>query len=109
VDDAAQIVCGTGNEFTFLRAPTTTLVERESNALELLRRAIWHLNQQGMTAGRQQNPSGVISTDKLTVQIAGVFRAFDIFAAYDDYAIAMVTQFNETSPVHYVADAGVPD
>jgi len=48
-------------------------------AAELLRRAIWHLHLAGYQSGRQRNPSGAISNDKLTIAIDGAWRAYDIF------------------------------
>jgi hypothetical protein len=104
-----QIVCGTGNEFSALKNPTATLDEREANAVELLRRMIWHLRLAGFTAGRQQNPSGAISKDKLTVVVESTLRAYDVFFDFDNFEQALGTQMLETAPANLVDDAGIPD
>lgn len=105
---AGMIVCGTGQEYSSLRAPAVDQATRDANVVELLLRCIWHLQQAGFTAGRQINPSGAISSDKLTVQIAGEMRVYDIFS--------LVT-FDTEVPMHmlqiggaqYLADPGVAD
>lgn len=106
---AGQIVCGTGNEHSALKNPTADLSTRDANATQLLRRMIWHLKQAGFTAGRQQNPSGAISKDKLTVIVDAVLRAYDVFSDYDNFATALKTQMSETAPAVLVDDAGIPD
>lgn len=106
---AGQIICGTAKEWSALRAVTIDLPTRQANAEELLLRIIWHLNLAGFTAGRQKNPSGVISTDKLTVQIDGVFRAYDVFIGYDDFTMIMQTYVGQVFPASYIAEAGTAD
>jgi hypothetical protein len=108
---AGEIVCGTGAEFPALLAATPDLPTREANALQLLRRMIWHLNQYGYTAGRQRNPSGLLSKDKLSVQIPGeaTYRAYDVFFSFDSYATAMGTQMAQVFPPNYDADGGIAD
>jgi hypothetical protein len=105
---AGQIVCGTAQEFPNLVAATKNQATRDKNALELLLRMIWHLQQAGFTAGRQRNPSGVVSEDKLTVQIEGAFRAYDVFQGVD-FSSQMPVQMNQVFPPDYVASAGKAD
>jgi hypothetical protein len=106
-----RIVCGTGVEFASLKAATVDLPTREANAEELVRRMIWHLQQKGFTAGRQRNPSGVISKDKLTFKVPGEpsYRAYDVFIALDDYTTTLQTHMGQVFPADYVADAGIAD
>lgn len=106
-----MIVCGTGNEFAALKAVTVDLPTREANAEELVRRMIWHLQQHGFVAGRQNNSSsGVrISSDKLTVQVDGVWWAYDVMGAWDDFTEAISTRMGPVAPARYIADGGVAD
>lgn len=106
---AGQIVCGTGNEFPALRNPTATINERDANAEELMLRAVWHLRTAGFLAGRQQNPSGILSRDKLTIEIDGVVRAYDIFLGKGNFAVQMQTQMLEVGPPVMIDDPGIPD
>jgi len=108
---AGMIVCGTGQEFSALRAPTVDLPTRDANAAELLRRMIWHLQQAGFTAGRQKNPSGAISNDKLTFQVPGetLFRAYDVFTSKGAFLQTMGTQMLQVFPANYQVDGGIPD
>lgn len=105
---AGQIVCGTANEFSSLLAPVVDQATRDANALELLERMIWHLQLAGFTAGRQRNPSGVLSTDKLTVQIDGVMRAYDVMSL-TDYTLPLTSHMVQVFPASYVVDGGTPD
>ena len=106
---AGQIIGGTANEWIALRNPTATVAERETNAVELLRRMIWHLQQAGFTAGRQQNPSGLLSRDKLAVEVDSVVRAYDVFLAFDDNTIQMGVYAGEVPSPNLVPDAGIAD
>ena len=105
---AGQIVCGTANEYSALTAVTADQPTRDANVLQLLLRMIWHLNHAGFTAGRQKNPSGVISTDKLTVQISGTFRAYDVFSLVP-YTQPLPVHMVQVFPAGYVAEPGTPD
>ena len=73
----------TANEFPNLTAPRNTTDEGVAAAQELLRRMIWHLQLAGFQAGRQRNPSGAVSSDKLTILINGSWHAYDIFTDWD--------------------------
>lgn len=106
---AGQIVCGTGHEFSALLNATPDLATRDANAQELVLRMIWHLKQAGFTAGRQKNPSGAISNDKLTVVVDGITRAYDVLGAKGDITQAMSTTMGEVAPPNMVDDAGIPD
>jgi len=106
---AGQIICGTGNEFSALKNATADLATRQANAEQLLRRMIWHLREAGFTAGRQKNPSGAISNDKLCVVVDGVTRCYDVFIAYDAYTVPMATTMTEVSGANLQDDAGWPD
>jgi len=105
---AGQITCGTGNEFSALKNPTASLAARDANQEELLERMIWHLHQAGFEAGRQQNPSGVISKDKLCIVVDSVLRAYDVFPGAA-YTAPLTTQMIEVHPPHLVTTAGTPD
>lgn len=104
---AGLIIGGTANEYPALTAPTSDQATRDANMLELLLRMIWHLNLDGYTAGRQRNPSGVLSTDKLCVVEDGVTRAFDVFTGV--YTGTMTVQAIQVSPANLVPDAGLTD
>lgn len=75
---AGMIVCGTGAEYASLLAPAVDQPTRDANVLTLLGRVIWHLQLAGFTAGKQMNPSGAISTDKVALVINGANVAYDI-------------------------------
>lgn len=106
---AGMVIRGTGNEFPALLAATVDLPTREANAEELLGRIIWHLQQAGIPAGRQRNPSGAISKDKLTLQVVGGWYAYDVFLDFDAFADPMVMIVHEVFPANTVADGGIPD
>ena len=105
---AGQIVGGTVHEFSGLLAPVATQAQRDANLAEMLSRMIWHLRTAGFTAGKQQNPSGAISGDKLTVEVDGVMRVYDVLSdrPLTDSADA---HMNEVPLPKFVDDAGTPD
>lgn len=108
---AGRIVCGTGGEFPALKAPVADLPTRQANSEQLLLRMIWHLQQHGFTAGRQRNPSGLVSKDKLTFRVPGEpsYRAYDVFIAHDDFTTELQTYMGQVFPADYVADPGTAD
>jgi hypothetical protein len=110
---AGQIVCGTGVEWASLKVTTVDLPTREANAIELLGRMIWHLQNGSpvvqFESGRQRNPSGAISNDKLTIRIKAIWHAYDVFLAWDDFTVPLVTQMQEVFPADPIPDGGVPD
>jgi len=107
-DRARQVVLGTGQEFPGLTATFPSDSQAEAAAVELLRRTIWHLHLAGFDAGRQRNPSGAISDDKLTIFINGSWRAYDIFSlGYAGHATTV--HFDQVSPPNPIPDGGIPD
>jgi hypothetical protein len=104
---AEQIVRATGDEFSCLLAVFPTEDEALVNAEQLLRRMIWHLESAGFQADRQKNPSGLISKDKLTINIGG-WRVWDIMTLGYANVAGRVT-FNEITGANPVADSGIPD
>ena len=70
---------------------------------------IWHLQLAGFQAGRQRNPSGVLSNDKLTVFADGAWHAYDVFNDLGAPGVPMKVQFWEVTPPNYFADPGIPD
>ena len=106
--EAGKIVCGVGFEFPSLLAPVADDVARQDQAEEFVLRAIWHLQQAGFTAGRQQNPSGLLSKDKLAVIVDGITRVYDVLTL-NDFSVAMDTQMVEVPAPNLVPDPGTPD
>jgi hypothetical protein len=79
-DRAKQVVLGTGKEFPQLTRVFGSEGEAVGAADQLLRRILWHLQLAGYQANGQKNPSGAISSDKITVMINNTWRVFDIFS-----------------------------
>lgn len=104
---AGQIVGGTMHEFSGLMAPADAAT-RAANQLQLLLRIIWHLRTAGFSAGRQRNPSGAISGDKITVVIEDVLRVYDVFTGPPP-SEPLVGLMRETAPPVMVDEAGTPD
>lgn len=109
VDRARAVVNATANEFPNLTGPRSTTDEGVAAAQELLRRMIWHLQLAGFQAGRQRNPSGALSNDKLTVFADGAWHAYDVFNDLGAPGVPMKVQFWEVTPANYFADSGIPD
>jgi hypothetical protein len=104
---AELIVRATGREFSCLLAVFPTDDLALVNAEQLLRRMIWHLKLAGFQANRQQNPSGLISNDKLTINIGG-WRVWDVMTL--GYAgVAGTVTFNEVPLPNPIPDTGIPD
>jgi hypothetical protein len=106
---AEAIVHATGEEYSYLRAPRSSESEAIGASEELLLRIIWHLKLGGFDAGRQRNPSGAISNDKLTIFINGSWHAFDVFLDLGHAGQATQTIFYEVSPPGPVGTDGIPD
>ncbi len=101
---AEQVVVGTGKEFPGITAQGAS----DAAAQQLMLRMIWHLRLAGFQAGRQKNPSGAISGDKLTVFADGTWHAYDVVSTRHDGS-PLDVHFDEVgSPVH-VPDTGIPD
>ncbi|HEY3384091.1 MAG TPA: hypothetical protein VGK32_20195 [Vicinamibacterales bacterium] len=108
VDRAQAVVYGTAKEFPSLLVVFSTEDQAVSAAEELLLRTIWHLQLAGFQAGRQKNPSGAISKDKLTIMIGGAWHAYDIYSL--GYAgKATTVQFIEVTPPNYLPSSGIRD
>lgn len=99
----------TSEEFAYLKAARATEAQAVAAAAELLRRTIWHLHLAGYQSGRQRNPSGALSNDKLTIAIDGAWRAYDIFMDYGSPGVEMRVIFLEVFPANAVTDSGIPD
>jgi hypothetical protein len=106
-DLARQIVYGTADEFPNLLGVFGSDSEAEGAAFELLLRTIWHLQLAGFQAGRQQNPSGRISEDKLTIFIGGAWHAYDVSSVAGGRRGNV--SFMEVWPASYVPSAGLAD
>jgi hypothetical protein len=108
VERAQDVVNRTFEEFPSLSAVFPTEDQAVAAAQELLLRTIWHLQLAGFQAGRQQNPSGAISNDKLTIMIDGSWHSYDIFSLGVG-GRATTVGFMEVFPAHYVASSGIRD
>lgn len=104
---AGLIIGGVALEYPALVAATADQITRDANALELLLRIIYHLQLDGYVAGRQRNPSGLLSNDKIALVEDGVLRAMDIFTGV--YTGTLVVQAIQISPANLVEDAGIAD
>lgn len=112
---AKAIIQQTAVDYAYLLGPFTTDSESTTKNTELLLRMIWRLqNVGGFQAGRQQNPSGAISNDKLTIYFTKAqlntgeigFHAYDVMSL--GFAnVAAKVQFIEVYPAFYVADPGI--
>jgi hypothetical protein len=105
---AEQIVRGTADEYPCLTATFNTDDEATNAAENLLRRMIWHLQQAGFGSARQKNPSGLISKDKLNINIGGRWHTYDVFRLGYAHVASSVT-FNEVTPPNPQPDGGTPD
>ena len=108
-DRAHQVVDATAREFPHLITAKSTESESVANAVELLRRMIWHLQLAGFQAGRQKNPSGAVSGDKMTIFADGAWHAYDVFFSYGTPGVATEVIFWEVYPPSTLADGGIPD
>lgn len=106
---ASQVVSATGREFPNLTAPPGSESEGIARAEQLLLRTIWHLRLAGFDAGRQRNPSGAISNDKLTILINGTWHAYDIFRDLGRPGAPIDVIFFEVFPAGPLSYPGIPD
>jgi hypothetical protein len=105
---ASNIVYATAKEFPHLTAVFGSEAEAVNAAEELLLRTIWHLQHAGFQAGRQRNPSGAISNDKLTIVIDGAWHSYDVYSL--GYAgRATTVQFIEVWPADPLPSSGIQD
>jgi hypothetical protein len=106
---AQEIVFATCNEFPGLTSPRGTESESRAAGEELLLRIIWHLHLAGFDAGRQKNPSGAISGDKLTIYLEGGWHAFDVFIDVGNPGQPIRPAFTEVFPANPVPEGGIAD
>ena len=105
---ALAVITATAAEYPSLVSTFPTDAEALTAADELLRRILWHLQIAGFQAGRQRNPSGLISQDKITLFLGGAWHAYDIFTL--GYAGHPTTvHLFEISGANSVPDTGIPD
>jgi hypothetical protein len=107
-DRAKQVVFGTANEFPHLLAVFPSESQAIAAAQQLLLRTIWHLHLAGFQAGRQRNPSGLVSNDKLTIFINGAWHVYDIYSLGVANRATRV-QWLEITGANHVPDGGIPD
>lgn len=108
VDNARQIVMATAGQFSNLIRVFDTDQQATDAATELLEHTIKHLQDAGFNAGRQRNPSGLISGDKVTIQIDGSWHIYDIFSL-GFAGRATTVQFVELTGADPIPDSGIPD
>jgi hypothetical protein len=108
VDRAKEVVSGTSNEFPHLTAVMDSERAAAAAADELLGRTIWHLQLAGFQAARQRNPSGAISSDKVSIVIDGRWRVYDIFSL-GTAGRATRLQWLEVPLPNPVGSDGIPD
>lgn len=106
---AQQVVNNTAAEFPYNTAPHHDVGLKTRLTEELLLRTIWHLQIAGFQAGRQRNPSGAISVDKLTVVINGSWMAVDIYTNFDVPGVPLGVIWWPVTPPNHVPDGGFPD
>lgn len=106
---AYQVVTNTAAEFPYNTAPHHDVGLKTALAEELLLRTIWHLHLAGYQAGRQRNPSGAISIDKLTVLINGSWMAYDIYTNFDVPGVPLGVIWWPVTPPNHVPEGGIPD
>lgn len=105
---ASQVVQATAREFPGLVAVFGSEGEAVGAADVLLRRTIWHLQLAGFNAARQKNPSGAISSDKVSIFIDGAWHCYDIYSL-GVAGRATTVHFLEVPLPNPVADGGIPD
>jgi hypothetical protein len=105
---ASDVVFATGREFPGLTAVFDSDEGALNAARELLLRTIWHLHLAGYQAGRQKNPSGAISDDKLCIFVNGGWHAYDVFSL-GFRGRATTVQFVEVGSPNPQAEGGIPD
>jgi hypothetical protein len=105
---AQQVVYATSNEFPHLTAVMGSEQAATAAADELLGRTIWHLQLAGFQAARQRNPSGAISSDKVSIFINGAWHVYDVFSL-GTAGRATRVQWLEVPLPNPVANGGIPD
>jgi hypothetical protein len=107
---ANDVVQATAREFPHLLATFATTEQAIAATDELLLRTIWHLQQAGFNAARQRNPSGAISSDKLTINLSGAWHSYDLYSiGWAGLATTIHPFIYEVFPPNPVPDGGIPD
>jgi hypothetical protein len=106
---AQEVIEATGREYSHLLAPYGSGGAKIAATDELLHRVIWHLQLAGYQAGRQRNPSGAVSFDKVTIVLDGQWKAFDIFTDWDIPGKDTRVLFIEVFPPSHIPNSGLPD
>jgi hypothetical protein len=106
---AQQVINNTAAEFPYNTAPHHDVGLKTRLTEELLLRTIWHLHLAGFQAGRQRNPSGAISIDKLTILINGSWIAVDIYTNFDVPGVPLGVIWWPVTPPNHVPEGGIPD
>lgn len=105
---ALAVVNATAAEYPNLVAVFSTDDAAVAAAQELLLRILWHLQIAGFNAGRQRNPSGLLSNDKITIFLGAAWHAYDIFTlGYAGHATTV--HLFEVSAPNSVPDPGIAD
>ena len=103
---AREVTNRTADEFPCYFASFPSEPQVQDAAEGLLRRIIWHLEKYGFQADRQRNPSGLISKDKIAINIGGSWHVYDIFSLG---ATQLSMVWGEVFPPDPVNDSGIPD
>jgi hypothetical protein len=106
---AVQVVNNTAAEFPYNTAPHHDVGLKIHLTEELLLRTIWHLQLAGFEAGRQRNPSGAISIDKLTILLNGSWMAVDIYTNFDVPGVPLGVIWWPVTPPNHIPEGGIPD
>jgi hypothetical protein len=106
---AIDVLEGVEAEFPHLIGAYPTEDQAISAGEQFMLRFIWHLHQAGYNAGRQRNPSGAISRDKMTLYLDGRWRAFDVLFDFGVAHRPAQVIFLEVEPADHVPDGGIPD
>jgi hypothetical protein len=108
IERAQQVVLATSKEFPHLTAVFPSEQQAVAAADQLLARTVWHLQLAGFQAARQRNPSGLISSDKLSIFLGGAWHVYDIYSL-GVAGRASKVQWIEVPLPNPVANPGIPD
>ncbi len=108
-DRAMEILEGVDAEYPHLARAHSTEQQAIAAGEELQLRFIWHLKQAGFNAGRQRNPSGAISNDKMTVFLEGRWKAYDILYDFGVANRPAKVIFLEVTPADHIPHDGISD
>jgi len=106
---AQMVVNNTAAEFPYNTAPHYDRELKAALTEQLLLRTIWHLHLAGFEAGRQRNPSGAISSDKITILLNGAWMAVDIYTNWDVAGVPLSVIWWPVGGPNHVPEGGIPD